>query len=110
MGRFLWVLAVLPCGVVAEEVAVLSGAQIATALTGRAVIYEDGATQDFRASGATMYDAGRVSWGYWAVRENRYCSQWPPSDFWACYDMSEVDGGVRFIADDGSFTDGTYTD
>lgn len=110
MKRFLWVLAVLPGWGAAEEAAFLSGVQIEAALTGRAVVYVDGATQDFRASGATLYDAGRASWGYWAVRGDRYCSQWPPSDLWACYDMAEVEGGVRFIADDGSFTDGVYTD
>ncbi|SLN59311.1 hypothetical protein PSJ8397_03149 [Pseudooctadecabacter jejudonensis] len=88
----------------------MTGPQIAAALTDRALVYDDGATQDFRASGRTLYNAGRDSWGYWAVRGDQYCSQWPPSDGWFCYDMARQGDGLRFIAEDGSFTDGTYRD
>jgi hypothetical protein len=57
----------------------MDGAQIIQTLTGHSLKY-DNATQDFRASGRTLYNAGQDSWGYWAVRDDKYCSMWPPSD------------------------------
>lgn len=93
-----------------EEWLPLTGAEITEALTGRALVYDNGATQDFRASGRTLYNAGRDSWGYWAVRGDQYCSMWPPSDLWACYDMARSTAGVRFIGQAGEATDGLYTD
>ena len=102
------ILALLPVGAMADAFEPLTGDQITAALTDRALIYDDGATQDFRLSGRTLYNAGRDSWGYWAVRGDQYCSQWPPGDEWACYDL-ESDGVVlRFVAEDGSYTDGVY--
>jgi len=42
--------------------------------------------QTFKKSGATTYwDNGRETAGRWRVQNNLYCSQWPPSDAWACY-------------------------
>lgn len=98
--------------VVGEEAAwqPMSGAQIAQALTGRVLQY-DSAWQDFRASGRTRYNAGRDSWGYWRVEGDRYCSMWPPSDLWACYDMERSKDRLRFIgsgADD--VTEARYRD
>lgn len=102
--------AVLVPGAALAEFKAMTGAEIEAALTDRALIYTDGATQDFRASGRTLYNAGRDSWGYWAVRGDAYCSQWPPSDGWFCYDMARDGDVLRFIAEDGSFTDGVYSD
>ena len=48
--------------------------------------------QTFTKIGATTYwDNGRKilgareTFGRWRVQNNLYCSQWPPSDAWACY-------------------------
>ena len=88
----------------------LDGAGITAALTDRVLDY-GAATQDFRPSGRTLYNAGRDSWGYWDVRDNRYCSQWPPADGWACYDVDlHSDGRLRFVGDAGDETVGAYVD
>lgn len=63
MRRFIWVLAIFPMQAGAQEFVVLTGAQIGATLTGHAMVYEDGATQDFHASGRTLYNAGRDSGG-----------------------------------------------
>jgi hypothetical protein len=84
----------------------LTGPQITAALTERVVIYDDGAQQVFQADGATVFDNGRPSSGRWAVRGDQYCSQWPPSETWACYGV-EIEGDlVRFVAADGSASAG----
>ena len=105
MLRILAVLIVVPNVTFAEDWQALDGAQITAALTGHSLIYEN-ATQQFYASGRTLYNAGQDSWGYWAVRGEQYCSQWPPGDQWDCYDMAASDDTLRFIGDDGSVTDG----
>lgn len=88
----------------------LDGAGITAALTGRVLQYDGGVVQDFRASGRTLYDAGQPSWGYWEVREDTYCSLWPPSDQWECYGV-EADGQtVTFIGASGDRTSGRYAD
>ena len=81
----------------AEDWRALNGPEIGDALTGRKLIY-DNAWQDFRASGRTLYNAGSDSWGIWTTRGDQYCSQWPPSAIWACYDV-DLNGdetAVRF--------------
>ena len=60
-----------------------------------------------RASGRTLYNTGRDSWGYWQVRGDQYCSMWPPSDLWACYDMARRGDVLRFFGAAGDSTDGT---
>lgn len=88
----------------------MSGAEITQALMGRTLQY-DTAWQDFRASGKTLYNAGRDSWGYWRVEGDQYCSLWPPQDLWACYDMERAGDKLRFIgssADD--VTEAAYRD
>lgn len=66
----------------------------------------DAAWQDFRASGRTLYNAGRDSWGNWRDQDGRYCSQWPPNADWACYDLARDGALVRFIDDRGHETVG----
>ncbi|WP_370402047.1 hypothetical protein [Sulfitobacter sp. JB4-11] len=113
MRQAIYALVLLLPGAALGEEAVwqkLSGAQITAALTGRALQY-DTAWQDFRASGRTLYHAGRDSWGYWRVEADQYCSMWPPSDLWACYAMERAGDRLRFIgigADD--VTEATYRD
>ncbi|KEJ90120.1 hypothetical protein [Sulfitobacter donghicola] len=87
----------------------MSGAQISETLTDQRVQYET-AWQEFRASGKTLYNAGRDSWGYWAVRGDQYCSLWPPQDIWACYDMEGKAGHIRFIGPLGEITEGAFVD
>lgn len=91
---------------------VLDAAAIRPALEGRWLQYE-GAAQFFAADGATTYGPSvgdQTSAGRWRVEGDQYCSVWPPSDRWACYGMAESTDGtrIRFTADDGSTTDGTY--
>lgn len=109
-GVILAVILAIPVNVGAQEGmwVPMSGAEIATALTERTLDY--GAQwQDFRASGRTLYhNAGRDSWGYWAIQSNQYCSLWPPSDLWACYDMERAGERLRFIDETGSTTEALY--
>ncbi len=107
--RWVMVLVVLGAGPVWADDWVSAGAE---ALTGRALVYDGGATQDFRASGRTLYNAGEPSWGYWEVRNGRYCSQWPPSTDWDCYDLTVSSDGtlVRFVDDWENESIGRYTD
>ena len=86
----------------------MTGAEIVEALTGKVLTYEN-AWQDFRASGRTLYNAGRDSWGYWGVRGDQYCSMWPPSDLWACYDMARSGDQLRFIGEAGDVSDAVVT-
>ncbi|WP_136659312.1 hypothetical protein [Nitratireductor sp. XY-223] len=44
--------------------------------------------QTFESNGDTVFTQGsRVSSGRWRVRDNLYCSTWPPSDAWRCYEV-----------------------
>lgn len=114
MRHFWMVLTVLPLVgpsvALADRFTTLTGEQIAQVLTGRSVVYADGATQDFRASGATLYNAGRDAWGTWAVRGDQYCSQWPPTDGWTCYGVGGNGIAVIFTSGDDSYSIGTFTD
>lgn len=83
---------------------------IRTALEGRTLQYEN-ATQEFRASGRTLYTyGGQDSWGYWRVEGDQYCSQWPPSDLWACYSIAISGETIRFIGEGDDVTVGIYVD
>ncbi len=66
--------------------------------------------QRFYESGRTLYNDGRDSWGYWRVDGDRYCSQWPPSESWTCYDMRAWEEGsqvwVVWIGPNGTRYDG----
>jgi len=89
----------------------MTGAEITEALTGRTLTWMD-TTQDFRASGKTLYiHKGRESWGNWEVRGDQYCSQWPPNSLWACYDMDRSGERLRFIGSGkDDITDTVYAD
>ncbi len=106
MWRLAVMLALSSGAAVGEEgFSPMSGEQIRAALTDGRLVYEGG-WQEFRASGRTLYHVGGDSWGYWAVRGDRYCSQWPPSDRWDCYDMAREGDVLRFFDDFGNVTDG----
>lgn len=89
----------------------LDAEEISRALTGRTLHYE-GAWQDFRASGRTLYNAGADSWGTWTTRGDLYCSQWPPSATWNCYEVALSEDGtrVRFKGAANDISVGRYKD
>lgn len=95
----------------AEEWQKLNSEEIQQALTARVLQYPS-AMQDFFADGRTLYDEGRPSWGRWMVSGNRYCSVWPPSSLWSCYDLEQHGNGLmlRFVSDSGTITKGIYID
>ena len=95
----------------AEEWTALNAEGITKALTGRTLQYET-ATQEFRPSGKTLYTTSQESWGNWSIHNGQYCSQWPPSSDWNCYDMYLSDDArtVRFIGAPDDVTDGRYID
>ena len=97
MRYFCAVVALLASPATAEDWQALDSAGIRDVLTDRQVTYE-GAWQRFYVSGRTLYNAGQDSWGTWDVRNDQYCSQWPPNSAWACYDVDiSADGAeVRF--------------
>ena len=90
----------------------LDGAAIKNALTARVLAYDDSASQQFNADGSTIYTTDTPSLGRWRVTGNQYCSQWPPSDLWSCYDVARSAKGldIRFTAGDGSNSVGRYID
>lgn len=104
------VLLILAGSAAAEGWTRLSGPEVRSALTDRKLSYSGGEVQTFYASGKTLYDAGRPSWGSWEVRGDQYCSTWPPSDLWACYDVTIMGDEVRFIDASGGHSSGSYTE
>lgn len=108
MRRFALILALLPGILAAEDFRALTGDEILDALTGQRLDYGNGVWQTFDENMLTQYFSGRASSGCWAVREDRYCSLWPPSDRWACYDVLQSGDTIRFVDDTGGFTDGAF--
>ncbi|WP_299739308.1 hypothetical protein [uncultured Roseobacter sp.] len=102
-------LVLCPVWVAAEDWVPMSGEEIRAALTDRKLQYAN-AWQDFRVSGRTLYNAGADSWGYWRVEGDQYCSQWPPSDLWACYGMARSGDQLRFVGQGDDITDAVYAD
>ena len=108
MRRFALVFAMIGTCAAAQDWTPMTGPEVVEALTDREVRYNADTIQDFRKSGRTLYThKGRESWGYWAVRDDQYCSVWPPSEIWACYDVSQNGAVIRFIGESGDITDGT---
>ena len=107
--RLVCLLAALPTGLLADAWEPPNGDAIRAALTGRTLEYAN-ARQDFRASGRTLYNAGQDSWGYWRIEGDAYCSQWPPSDLWACYRVEQKGTLLRFIGSADDITEGRYAD
>jgi hypothetical protein len=59
--------------------------------------------QIFQASGLTLYIVdGQQSQGTWKVEGDKYCSQWPPSQIWACYDVTRENEIITFISSSGT--------
>ena len=89
----------------------LDDAAVLAALTGKVLAYDDGTTQSFQGDGETIFLSkdGKQSIGHWRVQAGRYCSVWPPSDHWACYDVTVAGRTIGFVADDGGVLAGTDT-
>jgi hypothetical protein len=85
----------------------LSGAEIRTALADKIVEgTDDGGnrfTQVFQKGGVTLYTVNETSSssGLWDVRQDQYCSQWPPSQSWTCYDVTSDGPSLTFVAKNG---------
>ncbi len=99
----------LPTLAIAEEwTPLFEDAAIQEALADRMVRYDALTYQIFGAAGDTQYITERASEGRWAARGGQYCSVWPPSDVWTCYDFAVSGNSVRFIGSDRSVSVGTY--
>ena len=84
----------------------LDGTGISAVLDGKTISGErDGKAwvQTFDAGGVTLYTAAgeAASEGRWRVRDDRYCSQWPPAPAWVCYDMFRDGDVVVFVSEGG---------
>lgn len=74
-------------------------------LAGLTVRFAD-AVQSLAADGRTVYTGNEPSHGRWRDQGGLYCSVWPPGDSWNCYSLERDGNTVRFIADDGTVTEG----
>ena len=86
----------------------LNAAQITELLGDKTIYNMPNATpseQIFQKAGATYYsENGNQSQGAWKVEGDKYCSVWPPSQNWVCYDIT-VDGNtIRFISPSGKIS------
>lgn len=107
--RMIWVvLALLPGVVAAQDWVRQDDAGIMAALADRTLRFDAYTLQHFRADGATQYITERAADGRWSVRAGQYCSVWPPSDLWACYDVYVAGDAVQFVGSDRSVSTGTY--
>jgi len=107
--RMVMVAAFCASPVLAQDWQPMSGDEITAALTDQVLTYED-ATQKFFASGRTLYDSSLPSWGSWAVRGDQYCSLWPPSDTWDCYNMARAGQVVQFLDSYGNVSEGRFVE
>ena len=79
---------------------------IREALTGRTVRFDAYTIQHFNTAGQTRFVTERAADGLWEVRSGQYCSSWPPSVVWTCYDFAVNGDAVRFIGATGSVSEG----
>lgn len=90
----------------------LNGKQIHAVLAGSSMVFpeEDGATQDFESDGSTVWVHGAPTFGKWKVSDTQYCSVWPPSTAWVCYNVSinAERSTVRFIGESGKIYEGIF--
>lgn len=109
MRIFVILLALAPNFLAADEWKhLLTDEEIQQALADRVVRYDELTFQFFGAAGDTRFVTERASDGRWAARGGQYCSVWPPSDLWACYDFQVNGDRVRFISSDRSVSEGVY--
>jgi hypothetical protein len=84
----------------------LTGSEIASQLSGHTYqATENGrkVEQIFHEGGATFYTVeGSQSQGLWRTTSDQYCSQWPPSEAWTCYDVVQDGSAITFISSSGT--------
>ncbi|MDE2384238.1 MAG: hypothetical protein KGO53_06435 [Alphaproteobacteria bacterium] len=107
------------CGILAFSVLAVAGAQAAPVkLTGPqigkllsgTVLYglnkQHPTAQAFKANGATYFtDGTQEKQGGWKVAGDKYCSVWPPSEAWTCFDVLRDGPVVRFVSPKGESND-----
>jgi hypothetical protein len=87
----------------------LTGAEMQAILYDK-ILYGKDVEQIFQKSGATFYSAGgSQSQGNWKIDGEKYCSQWPPNEAWACYDITQDGNKITFISKDGNRTEMSTT-
>ncbi|MEY1555137.1 hypothetical protein AB3Y40_05830 [Yoonia sp. R2331] len=101
------VLMCLPGMAAAQDWVRQDDAGIMAALGGKTVRYDAYTIQHFSKAGDTQYITERAADGRWAARAGQYCSVWPPSDTWTCYDFYLAGDLVQFIGSDRSVSQGT---
>lgn len=83
----------------------LSGAEIAVMLHDVKLSAKDrglSVFQIFQKAGVTLYIVnGQQSQGFWRVEADKYCSQWPPSEHWDCFDVTRNGKTIAFISAQG---------
>ncbi len=87
--------------IASAEPLTLSGAEIVALLSGTTLEgIHVGAEwrQEFGVAGTTVYSTrGRTDHGKWQVRDDQYCSQWPPSETWDCYAITRDGDLISFV-------------
>ena len=101
------IILILLCTAAEAEERKLTGDEIATLLADRTVVGTDKGgkqwKQIFQKGGLTIYSQGDAnSNGFWRVKGDQYCSQWPPNDSWACYDMTGEGDHATFVSSSGT--------
>jgi hypothetical protein len=87
----------------------LTGAEMQAILYDK-ILYGKDVEQIFQKSGVTFYlSGGNQSQGNWKIDGEKYCSQWPPNEAWACYDMTQDGNKITFISKDGNRTEMSIT-
>ena len=90
--RWLMIAIFLAPALVQAEERKLNGAEISDLLP-KVLATSETTRQTFDRDGRTDFDDGRrPTVGRWRVQNDAYCSLWPPSDLWRCYDVL-IDGG-----------------
>lgn len=111
-SKLLAISLLLPMSAAATDWTQLKGDAIRAALSDRNVAYtsDDKTFQTFHNDGRTTFVEGRPSVGNWRATATQYCSQWPPSDSWTCYDLliNEAGSRIRFIGESGRIWEARY--
>ncbi len=84
----------------------LNGAEITALLSGNTALGNQKGTawkQYFDAGGDTLYiaEGSDPAPGKWKVTDDAFCSLWPPSAKWDCYDMTGAGDNVTWIYQGG---------
>jgi hypothetical protein len=108
MIRILLASLLMMCAAHAAETK-LTSAEMQNILSDK-ILYGKNVEQIFQKSGVTFYSAGgNQSQGNWKIDGEKYCSQWPPNQAWACYDIMQDGNKITFIAKDGNRTEMSVT-